>query len=313
MSDVITLGETMGMFESVELGRLSQARDFRLRIGGAESNVAIGLARLGARVRWVGRVGADELGGRVSRELRAEGVEVRAIVDDVAQTGLMIKSRPISGVTAVTYYRGGSAGSRLSPDDVDADEIASARILHLSGITPALSSDAARAVEFAIECARSAGVPVSFDVNHRSSLWRDRDASPIYRRLVEGADILFAGEDEARLIVDAEDVSGLADQLAALGPSQVVIKRGALGCHARIDGVHSDVAAVPIVAVDTVGAGDAFVAGYLAEWCESAPASVRLATAVQAGAFACLGTGDWESLPTRADLAMLDRVDPVER
>ncbi len=132
-------------------------------------------------------------------------------------------------------------------------------------------------------------------------------------RLAAKATILFAGDDEARLIVDDGEPALMAERLAALGPSQVIVKLGARGCHALIDGERHDLPAIPIDPVDTVGAGDAFVAGYLAELLVDAPVQERLATAVRCGAFACLGPGDWESYPTRADLGLLDATDPVRR
>lgn len=312
MSGVVTLGETMGLFVATSPGGLAHVDGFRLGIGGAESNVAIGLARLGAPATWIGRVGADDLGELVAREIRAEGVEVRAAVDDAA-TGLMIKSSRTPTHTRVRYYRAGSAGSRLSPDDVDPAVVAAADVLHVTGITPALSDSAAAAVDRAVDLARDAGIPVSFDVNHRSALWDAERAVPVYRSLAARSTVVFAGLDEAALLVDGTDPAELARGIAGLGPAQVVIKLGADGCHALLDGTEYDVPAIPVRPVDTVGAGDAFVAGYLAELLAGTPPEARLAVAVRAGAFACLGPGDWESLPTRDDLRLLDGGDPVIR
>ena len=313
MSGVVTLGETMGLFAATSIGSLAHADSFRLGIGGAESNVAIGLVRLGAHATWVGRVGADEVGDLVRRELMAEGVELRMSVDAGAPTGVMIKNRRTATHTRVLYHRAGSAGSRLSPDDIDAELVGRADVLHITGITPALSRSAAAAVERALDLAQDAGVPVSFDVNHRSALWSTDDASPVYRSIAARATIVFAGMDEALLLADGDSAADLARAIAALGPSDVVIKLGPAGCYGLIDGSPFVVPAVPVDAIDTVGAGDAFVAGYLAERLTDADPLSRLATGVRAGAFACLGLGDWESLPTRDDLELLTRDEPVER
>ncbi|WP_210506983.1 sugar kinase [Naasia sp. SYSU D00057] len=310
---LVTLGETMALFRPTGIGSLAHESEFRLAIGGAESNVAIGVARLGGTAAWIGRVGADSLGERVSRELRAERVDARVVVDGGARTGLMIKERRTPDHTGVLYYRAGSAGSRISPDDLDGALIRAAGVLHITGITPALSTSAAGAVFAAVDLADEAGVPVSFDVNHRATLWSAAEAVPVYQELARRADLVFAGEDEAAMLVGNGPPADLAARIAALGPGQVLIKRGAEGCFALIDGVAHEVAARTVSVVDTVGAGDAFVAGYLAELLAGEPAAARLATAVAAGAFACLGPGDWESLPRRADLAMLDRTDPVTR
>lgn len=310
---VVTLGETMGLLRSTSVGSLEHVSDFALHIGGAESNVAIGVARLGRASRWIGRVGEDGIGRRVLRELRAEGVALSAQVDPAARTGMMLKETPVAGTTRVLYYRSGSAGSRLRPEDLDLDAIRSAGILHVTGITLALSDSAADAVHAAVDAAAEAGVPVSFDVNHRASLWADREPSAEYRRLAERARVVFAGDDEAALLVGPGEPSELAERLGALGPSQAVVKLGERGCVARIDGDDLAVDALPVTPLDTVGAGDAFVAGYLVALLEGLPPVERLTLATRCGAFACLGPGDWESLPRRADLAAPGGSDPVVR
>jgi 2-dehydro-3-deoxygluconokinase len=313
MKPVVTLGETMGLFRATSVGSISHVSDFALGIGGAESNVAIALARLGVPVRWVGRVGADSIGRRVLRELRAEGLEVIGIVDRSAATGIMVKEQRTNDATRVQYYRAASAGSRLGMDDVAVADIEHAALLHVTGITPALSDSAHHAVLAAISVAQNAGVPVSFDVNHRGTLWPE-DPAPVYRDLASRADIVFAGEDEARILFpDPASPQELAEEIAGLGPDQVVITLGEAGCVALVDGKSYTRAAIPVRAIDTVGAGDAFVAGYLAELLAGLPVEDRLTTAVTLGAFACLNSGDWEGFPTREELVVLTASEPVER
>ncbi|MDH6180175.1 2-dehydro-3-deoxygluconokinase [Microbacteriaceae bacterium SG_E_30_P1] len=311
MSGVVTLGETMGLLVAENPG--PRPTGFRLGMGGAESNLAIGLARLGVESTWIGRLGSDSTGDLIARELRAEGVTSRITVDPDAPTGLMMKSWPVAGRTRVEYHRRGSAGSRLEPDDIDEEVVGRASVVHVTGITPALSETAGAAVDRAIEIASGAGIPVSLDINHRASLWRDRDAGAVYRSLAARSTILFAGDDEARLLVDGDSPEQLAVALSGLGPTRVLVKLGAEGCVALIDGDLFRVPAVPITPADTVGAGDAFAAGYLAEYVSGLSSEQALGTAVLAGAFACLGAGDWESLPHRQDLGFLDGSDPVQR
>jgi 2-dehydro-3-deoxygluconokinase len=204
----------------------------------------------------------------------------------------------------VVYYRAGGPGSRLSILDVPLARIADAALLHVTGISVSLSPSAHDAVFAAVREAKAAGIPVSFDVNHRPSLWTARDPAPVYRELVAQADIVFAGDDEAGIVIPGvASPTELARGLAELGPDQVIIKLGARGCAALIDGVAHERDALPITPVDTVGAGDAFVAGYLAEFVAGLDAATRLTTATAAGAFACLHLGDWEGLPTRPELA----------
>jgi 2-dehydro-3-deoxygluconokinase len=310
---VVTLGETMGLLRAASIGSLEHVSDFELRIGGAESNVAIGVARLGRPAVWMGRVGDDGVGRRVLRELRAEGVTVDAVVDPEARTGLMLKETPTAGRTRVSYYRAGSAGSRIGIDDLDYEAIETAGVLHVTGITLALSESAEQAVFAAIGAAVAAGVPVSFDVNHRPALWGDRDPAPLYRRVAERSAIVFAGADEAALLVGAGSPEQLAARIADLGPAQAIVKLGEDGCVASIDGETLSAPAEKITPLDTVGAGDAFVAGYLVALLDGLAPADRLRQGARCGAFACLGPGDWESLPRRADLDAFGSGDPVIR
>ncbi|WP_423919478.1 sugar kinase [Frigoribacterium sp. 2-23] len=349
---VVTIGETMGLLSTVTPGPLSHAATMTLGIGGSESNVAIGVSRLGVGSVWMGRVGDDAVGRLVEREIRAEGVEARVIVDPEAPTGLMLKERRTATSQSVNYYRAGSAGSRLSPDDLDEELLAGAAVVHVTGITAALSASADQAIRRAVQIARQNGALVSYDVNYRSKLWSTDRAAEFARSLLPSCDVVFAGEDEAAMVLGGEpgatsptppefatDKAAKADKaaeaaapttapalsllagrrlelacgLARLGPAQAVVKCGADGAVALIDGHEHVRPGVPIVPHDTVGAGDAFVAGYLAELALTRPAEARLLTAVTTAAFVCLSPGDWEGLPRRAELDLLSATEPVQR
>ncbi len=311
---VLTLGEGLGVLRSRDIGSFETVSELILSTGGAEANVAIGLARLGADVTWLGRVGDDAIGRRVTRNLRAEGVDVVATIDHEAPTGVILKSSPSAGRTEVINLRTASAGSRLNVADLDAIDIALYDVLHLTGITPALSISAAAALTELLGRARSANVLVSVDVNHRSRLWNDPAAAiASHLALIDAADIVFAGDDEAELLVGpANAPEELAERLAARGPLEVVIKRGALGALAMSNGIVHSCAAYPVSVVDTVGAGDGFVAGYLAELLRGRSIPERLELARRAGSAACANPGDWEGAPTRAELDLV-HTDPVMR
>lgn len=314
---VLTLGEGLGVLRTRGIGSLAHESDLAVGTGGAEGNVAIGLARLGSPVTWLGRVGDDGLGTRVARELLAEGVHVVAPVDAAAPTGLLIKESPAQGRTVVTYHRTGSAGSRISPADLDLVDIAAHDLVHVTGITAALSASARDTIDAVVDRARRAGVPVSFDVNHRGSLWPDEaEASAYYRSLAAQADLLFAGADEAVLVtgLPESDPAPLAHAIAELGPTEVIVKLGAAGALALADGRLEQRPAVPVQVIDTVGAGDAFVAGYLAARLAGEPITARLNQAVRTGAAVCTHPGDWEGFPTRRDLERgSSDGDPVRR
>lgn len=303
---VLAVGETMALLAAAQVGRLRHAASLTLGVAGAESNVAIGARRLGCPAAWVGRVGDDELGELVVSSIRAEGVDVGGVVRDPgAPTSLMLKERRTADLVRVLYYRRAGPGSRLRPDDLDPDQVAAAGVLHVTGITPALSDSARATVDHAVGLARAAGVPVSFDLNYRSALWPADRAAAVCRDLAARADIVFAGDAEAELLGLGGDPAALAGGLAALGAGHAVVKLGARGAVAAVDGQVHTVDPVPVHTVDPVGAGDAFVAGYLAETLAGRPVPERLVTAAACGAFAVTVPGDWEGLPSRDELATL--------
>jgi 2-dehydro-3-deoxygluconokinase len=307
-SGLVTIGETMGLVRAVDFGPLRHARHLQLGVAGAESNVAIGVRRLGHPATWIGRLGADDLGDLVEATLRGEGVELVVDRDPGRPTGLMVKSQRTSSTTKVSYYRVGSAASAFALADLPLEAIASAAVLHVTGITAAISSSCMDALEVAVEHARRNGTTVSFDVNHRSALWPDDVARPVLKTLATNADIVFAGEDEASLVLDAVDdapAAELAAAIAELGPREVIIKRGDRGALSLVDGRVTDEPGIAVAAVDPVGAGDAFVAGYLSAFMDGVGPAERLHVANMTGAFAVTVSGDWEGAPTRRELALL--------
>ncbi|MCX5230138.1 sugar kinase [Streptomyces sp. NBC_00233] len=308
---LVTLGEAMAVVAATRPGPLAPGAPLRMGWAGAEATVAIGVSRLGHTAAWTGRVGEDAAGAMVLAGLRAEGVDVAAArTDPAAPTGLMLRERRTADRLRVSYYRAGLAGSRLAPEDLDEAQVTGARILHVTGITPALSASARAAVEHATTLACAAGVTVSFDVNHRERLWSRAEAAEVLARLLPHADIVFAGPEEAALFVPEESPERMARALTLLGPGQAVLKLGARGALvATDDGGLLARPAVPVTAVDPVGAGDAFVSGYLAAVLDDAPVEGRLHLATLSGAFAVSVPGDWEGLPRRAELGLLEAQD----
>ncbi|MFI6348794.1 sugar kinase [Streptomyces sp. NPDC050560] len=303
-ADVLTFGETMLSLRAG--GPLKLGGSMAVSVAGSESNTAIGLARLGHRARWAGCVGDDEQGELVLRTLRAEGVDVSgAARREGAYTGLIMFEPRLPEVTRVSYYRTGSAGSLLGPEDVQrAFADGPPRVLHLTGITPALGPTALAAVRRALELTRSGVATISLDVNYRSRMWTEEAAAAVLGGLVPLVDVLVASEDELPLATGAP-----ADRSPALllerGVREVVVKQGAGGATVvTADGSHHlDARRVPVA--DPVGAGDAFTAGYLSALLDGEDIPARLDRAVTTGAFAVAAPGDWEGAPTRAELPLL--------
>jgi 2-dehydro-3-deoxygluconokinase len=312
--DLLTFGESMVSLRSA--GPLSAGGSLAMHVAGAESNVAVGAARLGHSVMWAGAVGADPHGEFILRQLRSEGIQVRHRLDSERSTGVLFLEQRTADVTRAFYYRSGSAGSTVSRDDVDRALAAGPRVLHLTGITPALSPEARKAFEYAAERAAADGVVVSFDVNYRSRLWSRDEARAVLAPIVRHADILIASDDELDLVASAalsgtdslgndDAETALAASLLEQGVGEVVVKRGAAGAGVHTASGRFEAPAVTVTSIDTVGAGDAFTAGYLSALLDGQDVAARLQRGAVMGAFAVSTAGDWEGLPSRAELAML--------
>ena len=312
--ELLTLGESMVSLRSA--GPLSAGGALGMHVAGAESNVAVGVARLGHRVGWAGVVGADPHGEFILRQLRSEGIEVQHRKDASRSTGVMFLEQRTADVTRAFYYRAGSAGSTLGRDDVDAAFRSGARVLHLTGITAALSQEARRAVEYAAARAAGEGLDVSLDVNYRSKLWSRDEARAVLTPLARLASILIASDDELGLVASGEAAASgagtagdaeaaMAAELLNCGVREVIVKRGAAGAGVHTAAGRWETPAVPVTSIDTVGAGDAFTAGYLSALLDGEDVAGRLQRGALAGAFAVSTAGDWEGLPRRDELALL--------
>lgn len=312
MPEVVAIGETMVLFSPVGDGPLRYIHLFEKRIGGAESNVCIGLARLGHAAGWVSRVGDDEFGRYVISAIRAEGVDVSQVkVDPQAPTAVYFKERRAFGGGAVYYYRRGSAASRLSPEDLDPDYIRSARVLLGTGITPALSDSARETLWHAVKIAKEAGVTFVFDPNLRLKLWSPDEAKRTLLAFAREADVLLPGADEAEFLTGEADPLQAARRLCALGPKTVIVKTGARGALV-VDGDEAyEVPGFPVErVVDPVGAGDAFAAGLIAGLLEGKSLQEAVLLANACGAAATTVPGDIEGMPEREEL---DRIVSAKR
>ena len=299
--DVVTAGETMVLGVPPRPGRLRHAGSLELKIGGAESNLAIALSRLGLSAGWAGYLGDDEPGQLVLDRIRAEGVDtsrVRRIQD--RPTGLYLRER-VGAQTRVYYYRGGSAASTISAEAFDPDYLKGAKFVHLTGITPALSDGCRAFTLWLAREARASGVRVGFDVNYRSKLWDPEEARAFAEDLLPEVDLLLVGDEEARALW-GRDGEGFLRELVRKGPEEVVLKRGAEGSLAFIEGEVLDHPSFDVAEVDPVGAGDAFAAGYLAGHLWGMPPEGRLRVANAMGAMSVATLGDYEGLPDEREL-----------
>ncbi|MGW0139112.1 sugar kinase [Streptomyces calvus] len=317
--DVVALGESMVTFLPTRPGRLADVPSFDRGIGGAESNVACMLAAAGHTTRWISRVGADGFGDHLLDTIGGHGVDVRHVHRDPARpTGIYFRTAgDRAGDThEVAYYRAGSAASAMSAAGVDLDAVHAGRVLHLSGITAALSADCL-ALMRRLTAPRPARPLVSFDVNHRPGLWRDGPGPEVLLELARAADIVFVGEDEAEAAWGIDgDPSALRAALPE--PDVLVVKQGARGAAAFVRTPSTPghaprpAATAPALRVDvvaTTGAGDAFAAGFLSATLRGLPVRDRIRHGHLWAAATLTAPGDLAAPPDRAladRLAALD-------
>lgn len=267
--DLVGIGETMVAFVS-----RGEGPRYLAVTAGAESNVAVGMAQLGHRVRWVSRLGDDPLGRFVESSLRTGGVDVAVVRDPVCPTGVLTKHVSDSS-SRVQYYRSQSAARGLSVEDLE--RIGDTRWQHVTGITPALSPSAAELVEAVVNRASGSGTRVSFDVNYRPVLWPDpMTATQALLGLCRRADIVFVGDDEAEALFGISEPLRLAEVILRRDDQELVVKQGALGARVLTTAVEVYEPGLVADVVDPTGAGDAFAAGYLAAACRGWPLQARL-------------------------------------
>ncbi|MEV0260189.1 sugar kinase [Streptomyces sp. NPDC050617] len=297
---------------------LERAVRFRRSVAGAESNVATGLARLGHRTRWIGRLGTDPAGEAVLRELRADGVDVGHVdLDASAPTGMLLRDSHPHRAIDVQYYRAGSAASQLAPEHIRPEALEGARLLHISGITPMLSPTAAAATQRLIELARAAGALVSFDPNVRRKLGGAAQWAQIVGPLLAEADLVLAGDGELETLTGRSADEAAADLLTGRART-VVIKRADHSATAVTAEGRWDRPPYEVPVADPVGAGDAFAAGYLSGVLRGLPEPRALAEAACVAALCVQTATDTEGLPTAADrdralAAFTDGTDAVHR
>ncbi|MFE3946672.1 sugar kinase [Streptomyces sp. NPDC059118] len=338
VTEVVCLGESMVTFLPSQPGRLADVPAFGRGIGGAESNVACALAAAGHRAAWVGRVGADGFGDHLVEAIAGYGVDTSGVRRDPSRpTGIYFRTATdrATDVHEVAYYRAGSAASAMSPRTVPYASLPTARVLHLSGITAALSADCL-ALLHDLTAPRPGRPLISFDVNHRPGLWRGADASPaVLLDLARRSDLVFVGEDEAE---EAWGLTGAEAIRAALPePSVLVVKRGAdgatvfsrtraetgtgagagtetgagagAGTGEAADDVTTTVPALHVDVVAPVGAGDAFAAGFLSATLRDLPVRDRVRHGHLMAAAVLTVPGDLTAPPARAHADALAALD----
>lgn len=305
MAEVILFGEPMALFVARTPGDLADVESFSRLLSGAEVNVAIGLRRLEHTVAYVTKLGQDPFGRYIEKKLQSEEIETKITYDPEHQTGFQLKSQVTQGDPEVVYFRKNSAASHIGEKEIDALDFEEAKLLHITGIPPALSMTCRNATYRLIEKAREHGMTVTFDPNLRPSLWESQEEMiRIINDLASRADIVLPGTGEGKILMGSEVPEEIAAYYLGLGVKSVIVKAGAKGAYVGSAGVNRFFPgfSVPKV-VDTVGAGDGFAVGVISACLENLGIEEMTRRGNAIGAIQVSVRSDNEGLPTREELA----------
>lgn len=323
--DVVTLGETMLKFTPPDLQRFEQTVSFKVEAGGTESNLAVGLARLGLKVAWLTRLTENQLGRLIERSIAGHGVDTSWVIwTDQDRVGLyFVEEGKMPRGSQVIYDRKNSAISQISPAELPVELFRpeGARLLHLTGITPALGPKAAATTRRALELAQESGWQISFDLNYRSKLWSGEAALEGCTPFMEAADILLAPLGDVRILYDLDPEirpEEALDMLTDYYPRSTIVMTlgadGALGVEPGGKVIHQP--AFPAEEVGRLGGGDAFAAGFLFAYLRAAGETGWLAQALRWGvAMAALKYSIPGDLPfiTQAEVEALVKQGPARK
>ena len=294
--EVVSFGETMAMVAPIQASSLLDAQTFQINPGGAESNVAMYLSSLGHSTAWVSRLGDDPLGHLILRYVAAAGVDTSSVeMDQSHRTGVFFKDPTPEG-TRVFYYRENSAASQSGLSILEKIHSHRPSIIHLTGITPALSPQCDGLIERLMENRLEGSPLVSFDVNFRPGLWSREIAATRLLELAQAADIVFVGMDEATEIwrtTGSDEVRQLLNR-----PPVVVVKNGGIGATCYHGGDSTYVATPRSNIVELIGAGDAFASGWLSGYLQGRSHEERLRLGHLVASVAMQSTADHRPLPS---------------
>lgn len=304
--DAVTFGEPMAMFYANEPGPLHEVFSFSKALAGAESNVATGLSRLNHPTGYVTRLGEDNFGQFIAQAMKKENINT----DNIAftkeySTGMLIKSKVVTGDPKVEYFRKNSAASKLSLADFDEEYFNSAGHLHVTSISSALSKSCHEFSIHAMEFMKSKGKTISLDPNLRPSLWPDTETMVnTINDLATRCDWFLPGLGEGKILTGLSTPEEIADYYLERGVSLVVIKLGPEGAYYKSTQEEGYVNGFKVEeVVDTVGAGDGFAVGVISAMLEKLPIAEAVKRGNAIGALAVMSPGDMDGLPNREELA----------
>ncbi|GGB45813.1 2-dehydro-3-deoxygluconokinase [Lentibacillus populi] len=316
MNDVITIGEAMIVLDPATTGPMRFVNGFERKIGGAELNFAIGCARLGLNAGWISRLGNDEFGKHIRNFARGEGIDISQLkLADGYPTSLNFKEIMESGDVRTYYYRDKSPTLTLTPDELDEAYFEQAKILHITGIYPAIDPRNRPVFKKSIELAKKHGLKISFDPNIRLKLWSKEEAREVLSDILLDVDILLAGDEEMEIILGEKDPRVIIEKAKELGISLIAVKLGSKGSVGYFNGELIESPPVkPSKVVDKVGAGDGFDVGVIYGYLNGWPLKKTMKFANTIGSMVVSIKGDNEGLPDLEDVQIqLGEKENIER
>jgi 2-dehydro-3-deoxygluconokinase len=309
MPALITIGESMILMIAEQSGPVEFVTSFTRKLAGAESNVAIGLSRLGHQTGWISSIGDDPFGVYVRNSIRGEGVDTSLVtVSPIYRTGLMVKEQSDAGDPKIYYYRENSAASHMNTSMLVDNYFDNAKILHITGIFPMLSPECQETTFAAIALAKEKGLLISFDPNIRKQLWKGEASRRMLLEIARQADIILPGIQEAELLVGSLDWKEMSAAFHSKGIRFIIMKDGAAGAYYSMKVADDEIISgyekgFPVKrVVDTVGAGDGFAVGVLSGILEGLPLDKSVCRGNAIGSLAVMVKGDSDGYPTRKEL-----------
>jgi len=274
------------------------ASKFERVTAGAEVNVAVTLSRLGLKAQYFSRFGNDQLGSVMLADIESEGVDVSLTKRVDSFTGAMVRNPGKTAPVEISYLRKGSAASTIQPSDILDSYISSARWLHATGITCAISESGARTVKHALEKASELKIKSSFDLNIRRKLWSEEQARKVLEPLAHDVEVLIGGEDEYQVVFGSADPKEILAEVNKRGCKIAVMTKGDQKMRFSIDGNYEEITPPKVVAVDPVGSGDAFTGGVISGLLSGMSTKAALEQGSICGALVASMFGDWTGIPT---------------
>ena len=286
------------MFIASDSDSVMSAQKYERVTAGAELNVAVTLSRLGLKSQYFSRFGNDQLGSVMLADIEAEGVDISLVKRVDSFTGAMVRNSGKSQLVEISYLRKGSAASTIEPQDILDSYISSAKWLHTTGITCAISTTGAATVKYALSKAASLGIKSSFDLNIRRRLWSEADAKKVLAPLASNIELLIGGEDEYQVVFGSNEPKKILAEANKRGCRIAVMTKGDQQLRYCVDGNYDEITPPKVIALDPVGSGDAFTGGAIAGLLSGMSVNQALLQGSICGALVASMFGDWTGIPT---------------